>query len=512
MGERSARTLGALREAAPSLSLIGDPATPISGIACSLELGDVRPGVLFAPLDQPTPQAAAFAARAVAKGAAALLVEKRLGLAAPQLIAPDSRAALAHLAAAFNGYPARELRCIGVTGTDGKTTTTFLIDAILRAAGFATGLIGSMVFRVGGEERYHQTLQTTPESPYLQRLLRRMADAGTEWAILESTSEGLARHRLDEIPFAIGAITFVTQAHLEFHGSVAAYRRAKAILFEQVAAHGGTAVINADDPGAREMHAYVGAAQVMTYSATGRPAAVRATDVESGAQGQRFTLTTPAGTAAGALPFLGRFNVANAVCAATVAHAAGVPLAEIARGLTEAAPVPGLLTRVEAGQPFAVLVDEAKTIGQLAIAIEVARQLAGGRRVIVLVGAAQRAGRETLMRKGQVAELAADFAVFTTQWAVTGDLDTLPEHLAAGAASVGGHRGKTFTCVTDRREAIRHALGLAEPGDVVLLAGKGAENTLTILSTVHPWNEAAIARELLLELGYGADRPAFTAT
>jgi UDP-N-acetylmuramoyl-L-alanyl-D-glutamate--2,6-diaminopimelate ligase len=503
MTERRVRLLGALREAAPSLSLIGDPKTPIVGVACNTEMGDVLPGVLFAPLDVPPPRVAAIAAEAVAHGAAALLVERRLDLATPQLIAPETRPALARIAANFYGYPGNDLGCIGVTGTDGKTTTTFLIDAILRAAGIPTGLIGSLAIRFGATEIRHQTFQTTPEAPYVQSWLRRMVDAGDTWAILEATSQGLAQHRLDDIPFSVGAITSITRDHLDFHGSVTAYRRAKAILFERVAEHGGAAVINADDPAAREMLSSVGSARVISYSATGRAVEVRATDVELGLMGTRFTLTVPEGTAHVALPLLGEFNVANALAAAAVARAVGIPLAGIARGLTTASPIPGLLARVDAGQPFSVLIDEAKSAFHTVNALEVARRLAGSNRVIVLVGGTTGTGREQARGKGQVAALVADYAVFTTQRTGVADPASLIKPIADGARAAGGRRGKTFTCIVDRRKAIRHALAAARPGDCVLLAGKGAENTIRVQDVFHDWDEAAIVREILVELGFG---------
>lgn len=503
MAQRTRSALAALSEAIPSVSLFGDASALITGVACNTELGDVRPGVLFAPLDLPATGAAAVAARAVAAGAAALLLERRLDSPVPQLVVPDSRAALAQVAAAFYDYPAWRLGCIGVTGTDGKTTTTFLIDAILRAAGLRPGLIGSLEWRVGGKPTQHQTLQTTPEAPYVQRLLRRMADAGDLWAILESTSQGLAQHRLDEIPFSVAAVTFVTQDHLAFHGTVAAYRRAKAILFERVAESGGVAVINADDPASRAMADYAGSARVITYSASGRPADVRATEVEPGVAGTRFTLTGPAGVVRVMLPLLGEFNVANALCAAAVAHAVGVPHEQIGQGLSAASPMPGLLARVDAGQPFAVLVDEAKFPAQLVSALEVARQLAPGGRVIVLVGGSDRAGRNLLRQKGQVAALAADYAVFTGQLSRAADPASLVAQIAEGARAAGGIPGKMFACVVDRREAIGHALRAAHPGDCVLLTGKGVENAITLRGETQPWDEAAIARQVLAGLGYG---------
>lgn len=494
--------LAGLAVTVPAHVLLGDAATTISGIACSADLDDVGTGVLFAPLDLPPARAAALAARAVDRGAAALLLERRLDLPVPQLIVPAGRLALPQIAAAFHDFPATRLHCIGVTGTDGKTTTTFLIDAILRAAGQRPGLIGTLEWRAGEEWTRHQTHRTTPESPHVQRLLRRMVDAGDRWAILEASSQGLALHRLDTVPFAVGAVTVVTRDHLDFHGSIEAYRRAKAILFERVAASGGVAVINADDPAAWAMRDYAGSAPLVAYSADGRAADVRATNVAIGPTGTRFTLSLPGGNAPVILSLVGAFNVVNALCAAAVAHAVGIPLAHIARALTATSPIPGRLVPVDAGQPFLVLVDKAQSAAQLARVIEIAHQLTPEGLVIVLVGGSDAAGSALLRQKGEVAALAADYAVFTTQHARVTAPDALVAQLAASARAAGGIRDTTFTCVEDRRLAIGHALRRAQPGDCVLLVGLADEDTLTVGGTTHPWDEAMVAHQLLAEMGY----------
>jgi UDP-N-acetylmuramoyl-L-alanyl-D-glutamate--2,6-diaminopimelate ligase len=482
----------------------GDATIPITGIACNTGLGDVQTGSLFAPLDLSSTRTAALATRAVERGAAALLLEQTLDIPIPQLIVPHVRAALAQVAATFYGHPARELTCIGVTGTDGKTTTTLLIDSILRTAGRRPGLVGSLEWRVGDTRFQHQTTQTTPEAPQVQHLLRQMVDAGDRFAILEATSHGLALHRLDAVPFTIGAMTFVTQDHLDFHGSVAAYRRAKAILFERVADNRGVAILNADDPASRAMAAYASDGQVLFYSATGRPVDIRATAVEPYTAGTRFTLSLPSGSATLTLPLLGEFNVANALCAAGVAFAAGVSLAQIIEGLELAPPIPGLLTRVDAGQPFLVLIDEAKSVPQLVTALEVARQLTPAGRVIAVVGSSDGAQPGVVEQKGEVTALVADYAVFTTQLARKTDPTLLVAQLADSARAAGGIEDATFARVVDRRSAIAQALHLAGPGDCVLLTGKGVEDELTVLGTTYPWDEEGIARQILMDLGYTA--------
>lgn len=495
-------TISGLAKMAPSHTLLGDGVTAISSIACDSSLDDLQPGALFAPLALPPPRAAGLAARAVARGAAALLLEQQLDLPVPQLIVPDVRAALPHIAAAFYGFPAQHLRAIGVTGTKGKTTTAFLIDAILRDAGQRPGLIGTLEWRAGQDWIRHQTQRTTPEAPALQWLLRKMVDAGDQWAVLEASSQGLALHRLDTVPFTVAAITSVTQDHIDFHGSIAAYRRAKAILFERVAESGGIAVINTDDPAAWAMRDVADSSPVVTYSAEGRPADLRATQITPGPAGTRFVLSLSGDVAQVHLPLMGAFNVANALCAAAVAHAVGIPLDQIARSLTAVSPVPGRVSPVRAGQPFLVLVDEAQSAAQLAAALEMAQQVAPGRRVIVVAGSSDAASPQQLRQKGEVAALAASFAVFTIQHARRADPAVLVAHLAAGARDAGGVAGETFACVPDRREAIAYALELAQSGDCVLLTGKADDVTLTIGNTTLPWDEAATARQLLAGMGY----------
>ena len=496
------RDLAAVGAAAASAVLHGDGDIAITGLACDPTLEDVHPGVLFAPLDLPPERAVALAARAIARGAVALLLEQPCDLPAPQLIVPSVRAALPHIAAAFYGFPATSLRCIGVTGTEGKTTTTFLIDAILREAGERPGLIGTLEWRAGDTWTRHRSGRTTPEAPHLQRLLRDMVEAGDQWATIEASSQGLALHRLDTVPFAIGAMTFITQDHLAFHGSVEAYRRAKAILFERVAENGGVAVINADDPAASVMRDHAGASRIITYSVEGRAAEVRATSIEPGPTGTRFVLSTPGGTARVTLPLLGTFNVANALCAVAVVHAVGIPLDQIARSLGTVAPAPGRLEPVRAGQPFLVLIDEAQSAAQVAGVIDIAHQLVPQGRVIVLVGGSDAAPPALLRQKGEVAALAADFSVFTTQQSRVAEPDILTAHLAAGARAAGGIPGVTYACVEDRRAAVAQALERAKPGDCVLLLGKADSDSPITGDVAQRWDEAAVARQVLAAMGH----------
>ncbi len=463
----------------------------------------VKPGDLFAALPGASTDGHDYAGRAVDQGAAALLTERELEVRAAQLVVPNGREALAAVAAVFHGHPSQELGVIGVTGTDGKTTTSYLIDAILRAAGLRTGMVGTVSIRIGDEFSEHETRQTTPESADLQRYLRAMVEAGASWAILEATSHGLAMHRLDQIAFRIGAVTNVTHEHLDFHGSVARYRRAKGILFERVAEVGGTAVINVDDPGAQAMLDYAEGARILRYSAEGRKVDLRATAVRADARGSRFLLEADAwGAEEIDLPLIGPFNVANALCAAGVALAAGVEFAVVGRALAAPPIIPGRMSRVDSGQPFSVVVDYAHTPDALAKVLTLLRALHPSGRLIALFGSAGERDVAKRPLQGAVAARLADYAVFTSEDPRHEDPDAIIRQIAAGAREAGAREGQHFALITDRREAVHRALSVARDGDCVLLAGKGHEGSIIWGGEKRPWDEVAVAREALAQLGY----------
>ena len=489
----------------PGGRLVGDGAAGVVGIAYDSRL--VEPGYLFAALPGAYADGHGFVASAVVRGAAALLVERELPVATAQIVVPDSRAALAAVAAAFYREPSRHIGVIGITGTDGKTTTSFLVDAILRTAGLTTGLIGTVAIRVGDEEDVHATRQTTPESADIQRLLRLMVDRGIPWATLEATSHGLAMHRLDGTRFRVGAVTNVTREHLDYHATVENYRRAKGILFERVAESGGTAVVNLDDPGAQAMVDFARVANLLTYSAEGRPADLRAVDVVSAGDGSRFLLDCAGrGVVPVELPLIGGFNVANALCAAGVGFAVGLEPEAIAVGLRDAPSVPGRMALVREGQPFAVVVDYAHTPEAMAKVLPLLRGLFPDGQLIVVFGSAGERDVEKRPRQGEVAGRLADVSVVTSEDPRFEDPDAVIDQIARGAIAAGAREGDDLFRFTDRRDALRHALGIAKPGDCVLLAGKGHETSIIWGGEKRPWDEAAVARSLLWDLGYGVDR------
>lgn len=503
MGRRSS-TLGELAASLPDAIAVGDRATPIGGVA--YDSRSVAPGDLFAALTGADTDGHAFAAEAARRGASVLLVERPVDLPLPQIRVADARAALAAVAATFYGHPSAEIGVIGVTGTDGKTTTGYLIDGLLRAAGHRTGMIGTVAIRIGDDLVDHETRQTTPESADVQRYLRAMVETGAAWATVEATSHGLAMHRLDGVAFRIGAVTNVTHEHLDFHGTVDAYRRAKGLLFERVGAIGGTAVVNVDDAGAKSLLAFADGAAVVRYSAAGESAEVRAVDVEADPRGNRFRVETSEwGAASVDLPLIGDFNVANALCATTVALAAGIDLPAIATALRTPPTIPGRMASIEAGQPFSVVVDYAHTPDALAKVLTLLRGLHPGRRLIVVIGSAGERDVEKRPRLGAVAIRLADYAVFTSEDPRHDDADAIIDQIADGAIAAGGREGVAFDRVTDRGEAIRRAFVDAKEGDCVLLAGKGHEQSIIWGREKRRWDEAGEAREALTELGW--DQP-----
>ncbi|HVU77429.1 MAG TPA: UDP-N-acetylmuramoyl-L-alanyl-D-glutamate--2,6-diaminopimelate ligase [Gaiellaceae bacterium] len=412
----------------------------------------VGPGTLFFCVPGATADGHDLAADAVAKGAAALVVERRLELDVPQLVVPSVRAAMGPIAAEFFGDPSRELQVAAVTGTNGKTTTSFLLHAILGASGRQTALLTNIRRLVGGEER--PTGLNTPESIDLQRLFREMLDAGDRACVMEATSIAGAMGRLAGTRFAVLVFTNLTQDHLDFHGTMEEYFAAKRALFEQA----DRAVVNLEDEWGRRLAAEL-------------PGAIGFTpDDELGAR----------------LRLRGRFNRANAAGAVAAARALGVDEAAIRAGVESVDGVPGRFETVEAGQPFSVVVDYAHTPDSLENVLRAARDLGPGR-VIVVFGAGGDRDRDKRPLMGRVAGELADVAIVTTDNPRSEDPQAIAEQVAAGRLPI----------VVDRRAAIERALAEARPGDVVVIAGKGADTEMEIAGGNVPFDDKVVAREAL---------------
>lgn len=494
------RTVRQLAAAIPDARIHGDPDVVVTGITYDSRI--VQPRDLFAALPGSDFDGHRYIDKAIAQGAVAVLAEHEVDCAAPVIVVDDSRAALAPLSAAFYGHPDQHLTMIGLTGTDGKTTTSYLVRHILQQAGLQTGLIGTIGISIGDGTEYHLPHQTTPESNLVQRYLREMVDRKTEVAILEATSHGLHMHRLDGTRFTIAGVTNITREHLEYHKTIEQYRLAKAILIRRVAAAGGVVVLNADDEGARSMAEFAAGASIRWYSTLGASADIVARNVVVGSNGSSFNLAVDGAEWQVSLPMLGEFNVANALCAIGVSLAAGVDPDVILGALRSASGVPGRMNRVSAGQPFNVVVDYAHTPESLKKILQLLRDLHRGHRVVVVSGSAgeRDPGKRTM--QGAVTATFADISIITSEDPRNEDADAIIREIAGGAREAGGVDGVSLHEITDRREAIRLALSLAEPGDCVLLAGKGHETSMIWGFEHRPWNEAGIALEELAGLGY----------
>ncbi len=483
-----------LANAPTHATLLGGADVPIAGIQYDSRL--VRDGDLFVALRGADFDGHDFVDRALDAGASALLVERAIEANVPQIIVPDSRAALAPLAAHFYGHPSRELRVIGITGTDGKTTTSFLVDHILRCAGLTTGLIGTVGIRVGPNVSYALPHQTTPESNLIQGYLREMVERDVTHAIVEATSHGLAMHRLDTVRFEIAGVTNMTLEHLEYHGTVERYWRAKALLVERVAAIGGVVVINADDPGAMSAMPFASGAQVLRTSSSGRTGDITASNIEIRSDGTLFLMTIGKHVVDVNMPLIGGFNVDNALIAIGICRAAGVDVDGIAEALRTATGVPGRMQLIDQGQTFAVVVDYAHTPESLRKILGLLRTIQPGRIIVVTGSAGERDPGKRPLQGAVCAEL-ADVSIFTNEDPRNEEPGSIVDAIASGAIQHGGLEGATFHRIVDRREAIAHAFALAHPGDMVLLAGKGHEQSIIIGYEHTHWDEASVARELL---------------
>jgi UDP-N-acetylmuramoyl-L-alanyl-D-glutamate--2,6-diaminopimelate ligase len=458
---------------------------------------EAGPGVLLACRPGARVDGHDFAPQGVAAGSPALLVERVLDLDVPQLVVPDVAMALGPAAATVHRQPSASLSLLGVTGTNGKTTTTFLLESVLRAAGHRTGLVGTVQTQIDG--RAVPGVRTTPEASDLQRLLRRMVDAGVTAAAMEVSSHGLALGRVTGTHFAAAGFTNLSQDHLDFHGDMVAYEAAKASLFSP--AYTPTAVVLVDEaPGRRIAAAAAGRGlRVVRVSAAGEGAAeVRATDVALSPAGSTFRARLEGRAVDVALRLPGAFNVANALLAIALAQATGIDAEVAAAGLGRLAGVPGRMEAVDAGQPFAVLVDYAHTPDSVENVLRAARGTVRGGdragRVIVVLGCGgdRDPGKRPLM--GRAAAQGADLAVFTDDNPRDEDPAAILAAIVAGARDVPGAR---WQVEPDRRAAIALALDAAAPGDVVVLAGKGHEPYQEVGGRRLPFDDREVARELL---------------
>jgi UDP-N-acetylmuramoyl-L-alanyl-D-glutamate--2,6-diaminopimelate ligase len=460
-----------------------DDARGVDVTSLSYDNRRVVPGTLFFCVPGFTRDGHEFGADAAARGAAALVVERSLGSGIPEVLASSVRAAMAPAAAAFYGDPTAELVTVGVTGTNGKTTSAFLVRALLEADGRQTGLLGTVKSVIGATE--HKVERTTPEAIDLQRAFRQMLDGGDSACVMEVSSHALALHRADAIHFAAALFTNLTQDHLDFHPTMEDYFAAKRILFVDLGP--GAAIVNVDDGYGARLAAEL--PQATTFALRG-DADYRATSLETGLRGSQFQVETPDGALELRSPLRGEFNVYNVLGALATARALGVAAPTCVKAIATAGQVPGRFETVDEGQPFAVLVDYAHTPDSLENVLRAARRLTGAR-VHVVFGCGGDRDRGKRPQMGEIARRLADRVIVTSD-------NPRSENPEAIIAEILGGSGTDVIHDADRRAAIRQAIGDAAPGDVVVIAGKGHEQGQEFEGGRKiPFDDVTVAREIL---------------
>jgi UDP-N-acetylmuramoyl-L-alanyl-D-glutamate--2,6-diaminopimelate ligase len=477
------------------IAVLGDASGPVVGVA--YDAGSVRPGDLFFCIRGATSDGHRFAPAAVASGAAALCVEHPTGAGVPEIVVSDGRRAMARICSAFFGYPGRDLLLVGVTGTNGKTTTAWLIESILEVAGLRPGLIGTIVTRFGGEDR--PGVRTTPESLDLQRLFAEMRERGAGSVSMEVTSHALALQRVESVRFKAAAFTNLSQDHLDFHSSMEDYFEAKRSLFTPDRTESGA--VNVDDEYGRRL-ADEASVPIMGFG-LGPDADVRAESVQLGPHGSEFLLVTPAGECKVSTSLAGEFNVLNCLAAAAAGLQGGVSFEAVEEGLGSPIAVPGRFESVDLGQPFSVVVDYAHSPDSLENVLRAARNLSerSGGRVLCAFGCGGDRDRGKRPLMGGVAARLADYVVVTSDNPRSEDPRSVIDQILSGVV-VERARGADAEIV-DRADAIAHLLSQARPGDVVVITGKGHETGQEFADRTIAFDDRVVARTVLAEQGWG---------
>lgn len=464
---------------------------------------EVSPEDLFVAVRGTRDDGHRYLGDALQRGAVALVVETPPAKTpAPTLVVPDSRKALAHLAAAWHGYPSLHMRIVGVTGTDGKTTTASMIRSIFQRAGYPTGLITSVGADVGGREIDTGLHTTTPNAPQVQALLAEMVTHGCEYAVLEATSHGLAQERLEACHFDVAVLTNLTHEHLDYHGTFAKYRAAKGRLFEYLSVTQRksevlkVAVINADDPSAAYFEDYPADLQ-LAYGLR-EPAQVMAANMAPTPNGIRFEAFTPSGDFPLELPLPGEFNVRNALASIAVAISQNIDPPVIQEALRRFPGVVGRLERI-ALEPFRVIIDFAHTPHALEQALQAVRPMGAGK-LWVVFGCAGLRDREKRPVMGESAGRLADRVVITAEDPRTESLEEICAQIEKGCRRAGRVAEADYWIIGDRAQAIGFAIEKAQPGDLVLITGKGHEKSMCFGTSEYPWSDHEVAREALARL------------
>jgi UDP-N-acetylmuramoyl-L-alanyl-D-glutamate--2,6-diaminopimelate ligase len=487
--------LGELVSATEGAELVeGEPTLLIGGV--TQDTRRLQPGDLFVAIPGFERDGSEFIGEAISRGAAAIAAEESPTPPVPFIQVSNARRALADLAAAFYGHPSSRLPVVGITGTDGKTSTTHLLSRILEVHGLKTGWLTTVNTKIGDDLRPNAADHTTPEAPLVQRALAEMLAAQLDVALLETSSHALELERVRAIDYRVGVFTNLSSEHLNFHGSIEAYRAAKQKLFERLPPD-GLAVLNADDPSSAAMRA-VTRARRLTYGLD-HPADFRATNIRLSPSGTAFTLLPSRLEVQSHL--VGRFNVSNWLAAYVAATYFGATPRDLVEAAATQAPVLGRMNLVEQGQPFAVVVDFAHTPQALEKALDTLRSLVNGQILLVfgLAGGRDDANRAVM---GALAARKADFFVISMDDPGHEDPAAIADQIAAGARSAGAREGDRFRIELDRRAAIRSVFERAQPADAVLLAGKGHEQRMVVGDERRGWNDARVAADVLAELGF----------
>lgn len=437
---------------------------------------------------------------AIRRGARAVVWEKPFALSLPAshvtfIQVPDARRALARLAARFYGHPAERLTLIGITGTNGKTTTAHLVESILKAAGHPVGYIGTLGYRCGNH--LEPTGLTTPEAPDLQRILWEMVEQGASHVVLEVSSHSLTLHRVEGCRFPVGVFTNLTGDHLDFHGTMEEYFSAKQQLFREPGAE--VAVINADDPWGRSILDGSSACP-LTYGLDSL-ADIRARDIQLTQSHLSFTARIAAGEVALESSLIGRHNLYNILAAIGVSYALGLDGEQVQQGIRALKGVPGRFERVEAGQGFAVVVDYAHTDDALHRLLLAARELTPGRLILVF-GCGGDRDRSKRPRMGEVAARRSDYAIITSDNPRSEEPEAIIREIESGFRQAAPDPGR-YEVTVDRQQAIRRAISLARPGDTVVLAGKGHETYQILKDRVIHFDDREVARQAIQNQGSG---------
>ena len=482
------------------------PALEVAGIAIDSRM--VKPGHLFVAMKGGSVDGHNYIHKALDNGAAAVIGDPGRFVHPAYIGLENPRQSLTWLAAAFHNWPARRLTVIGVTGTDGKTTTSNLMHRILVTAGIQAGMISTVNAVIGNEVLDTGFHVTTPDAQDVQQYLAKMVEAGLTHVVLETTSHGWAQHRVDACEFDIGLVTNITHEHFDEHGSYENYRAAKARLFSSLEvtrtkAQGNPrlAVINRDD---RSFEFLDGSIRTRRLNyGLGASADVRAVDIHYGPAGIEFTAASRDFQVKVKSGLVGAYNVSNCLAALTAAiYGLGIGPEAAARGIASLDGIPGRMERIDLGQNFTAIVDFAHTPNALKVTLEAARKMTKGR-VISVFGSAGLRDKEKRRMMAETSQELADLSVLTAEDPRTESLAGILEEMADGAVSRGGREGETFWRIADRGQAIRFAVGLAGEGDIVLSCGKGHEQSMCFGRTEYPWDDRTAMKAALAELSGG---------